>query len=94
MGELFSIHLAFSRDGPSKVYVQDRLREQASDVNALLEQEKGYIYVCGDAANMARDVNNVLTHITAQQRSIEPSRAEEIVKSLRASNRYQEDVWS
>jgi hypothetical protein len=79
---------AFSREGPNKVYVQHRLQEQAKEVNELLQQ-KAYFYVCGDAANMAREVNTVLVKIIAEQRGIPESKAEEIVKSMRSANQYQ-----
>lgn len=79
---------AFSREGPKKVYVQHRLRERAQEVNELLEK-KAYLYVCGDAANMAREVNTVLAQIIAEKRGIPETKAEEIVKNMRASNQYQ-----
>lgn len=79
---------AFSRDGPKKVYVQHLLKERAQEINDLLEK-KAYIYVCGDAANMAREVNTVLGQIIAQRRGIPESKAEEIVKNMRAANQYQ-----
>lgn len=93
LGDKFELVTAFSREGPKKVYVQHRLQERAKDVNELLEQ-KAYLYVCGDAANMAREVNSVLAQIIAEQRGIPEAKGEEIVKNMRASNQYQEDVWS
>jgi hypothetical protein len=38
---------------------------------------------------MAREVNNVLAQIIAEQRSIPESKAEEVVKSMRSANQYQ-----
>ena len=93
LGDKFELITAFSRAGPKKVYVQHRLRERAKEVNELLEQ-KAYFYVCGDAANMAREVNDVLAQIISEKRGVPKSKGEEIVKGLRASNLYQEDVWS
>lgn len=93
MGENFDLVTAFSRDGPNKVYVQHRLKERAEEINKLLEQ-KAYFYVCGDAANMAREVNDILGQIISEQRGVSKTKAEEIVKAMRASNQYQEDVWS
>lgn len=52
-------------------------------------QKKAYFYVCGDAANMAREVNAVLAQIIAEQRGISEAKAEEIVKNMRAANQYQ-----
>jgi NADPH-ferrihemoprotein reductase len=88
LGDAFSLITAFSREGPNKVYVQHRLQENAKEVNELLQQ-KAYFYVCGDAANMAREVNNVLVKIIAEQRGIPEPKAEEIVKSMRSANQYQ-----
>lgn len=88
MGDAFEMINAFSRDGPKKVYVQHLLKERAQEINDLLEK-KAYIYVCGDAANMAREVNTVLGQIIAQRRGIPESKAEEIVKNMRAANQYQ-----
>ncbi|KAI0387847.1 NADPH-cytochrome P450 reductase [Hypomontagnella monticulosa] len=93
LGDKFELITAFSREGPKKVYVQHRLKEMAKEVNELLEK-KAYLYVCGDAANMAREVNTVLAQIIAEQRGMSEAKAEEIVKNMRASNQYQEDVWS
>jgi len=88
LGDKFELITAFSRDGPTKVYVQHRLKEHAKEVNDLLQQ-KAYFYVCGDAANMAREVNTVLAQIIAEQRNIPESKGEEVVKSMRSANQYQ-----
>ncbi|KAI4183678.1 MAG: hypothetical protein L6R41_005262 [Letrouitia leprolyta] len=93
LGDSFELFTAFSRETSQKVYVQQRLAEQASLVNGLLQQ-KGNFYVCGDASNMAREVSAMLGQIVAEQRGLSPEKGEEIVKSMRSSNQYQEDVWS
>lgn len=90
---------AFSREHPvskkhPKVYVQHRLAENAKLVNRLLQEGKANFYVCGDAANMARDVNTRLVKIIAEERGLGEDKAEEIVKAMRSSGQYQEDVWS
>jgi len=63
-------------------------------VNELLEKEKANFYVCGDASNMAREVSIILGKIISGQRGLGPEKGEEIVKNMRSSNQYQEDVWS
>ncbi|KAJ5584852.1 uncharacterized protein N7459_004652 [Penicillium hispanicum] len=93
MGDSLKIITAFSREGSQKVYVQHRLKENAELVSELLKQKANF-YVCGDAANMAREVNLVLGHIIAQQRGMPPEKGEEMVKHMRSSGSYQEDVWS
>ncbi|KAJ2979654.1 hypothetical protein NQ176_g3118 [Zarea fungicola] len=67
--------------------------EQSTQVNELLKK-KALFYVCGDAARMAREVNATLAQIIADGRGITAAKAEEVVKSMRAANQYQEDVWS
>ncbi len=79
---------AFSRETNKKVYVQHRLKERAKEVNELLQQ-KAFFYVCGDAANMAREVNAVLAQIIAEGRGVSEQKGEEVVKHMRAANQYQ-----
>ena len=43
---------------------------------------------------MARQVNEVLGQIVAEQRGVDASKAESVVKGMRSSGVYQEDVWS
>jgi len=93
LGDKFELVTAFSRQTKKKVYVQHRLEEYGKEVNELLSQ-KGFFYVCGDAANMAREVNAVLAKIIATERGVTEAKGEDIVKSMRSSNQYQEDVWS
>ena len=93
MNGQFEMITAFSREGPEKVYVQHKMREHAKEINELLQQ-KAYFYVCGDAANMAREVSDVLGQIISEQRNVPKQKGEEVVKGMRAANQYQEDVWS
>ncbi|PTB70772.1 NADPH cytochrome P450 oxidoreductase [Trichoderma citrinoviride] len=93
LGDKFELVTAFSRETSQKVYVQHRLKERSAEIGELLAQ-KAFFYVCGDAANMAREVNTVLTQIIAESRGVSEAKAEEIVKNMRAANQYQEDVWS
>jgi NADPH-ferrihemoprotein reductase len=73
LGDSFQIITAFSRETADKVYVQQRLREHSQMVNDLLKQ-KANLYVCGDAANMAREVNVVLAKIIAGERKYQTRR--------------------
>ncbi|KAF7176241.1 hypothetical protein CNMCM7691_001957 [Aspergillus felis] len=93
LGDKLKIITAFSRETAKKVYVQHRLQEHADLVSDLLKQ-KAIFYVCGDAANMAREVNLVLGQIIAKSRGLPAEKGEEMVKHMRSSGSYQEDVWS
>jgi sulfite reductase (NADPH) flavoprotein alpha-component len=91
-GLLSRMDVAFSRDLAGKVYVQQRMREQARDLYAWL-QEGAHIYVCGDAANMAPDVHEALIEIVGQEGAISREAAEEQVRTLQRDQRYQRDVY-
>ncbi|CAI5759352.1 unnamed protein product [Candida verbasci] len=93
LGENFEIHCAFSRQDPNKkTYVQHKLLEQSKKINDLLLQG-AIIYVCGDASQMARDVQQSFAKIISQERDIPLEKARELTRSLKVQNRYQEDVW-
>jgi sulfite reductase (NADPH) flavoprotein alpha-component len=91
-GLLTRMDVAFSRDQAQKVYVQDRLKEQASDVFAWLERG-AHLYICGDANRMAKDVHQTLNEIIQEHGKLTAEQAEDYLKSLRSSKRYQKDVY-
>ncbi|KAL2855266.1 hypothetical protein BJX68DRAFT_253836 [Aspergillus pseudodeflectus] len=88
LGPLFTMHTSFSRQGTEKVYVQDKLAQHAPTVRSVLVENGGYFYICGDA-RMARQVQAILCRILDE--GAEPG--EKIVQKLKATVRYQEDVW-
>ncbi len=91
-GTLNRMDVAFSRDRADKIYVQHRMKEQARDVFAWLE-EGAHVYVCGDAAHLAPDVHQALIDIVASEARTGREAAEDYVRSLQADHRYQRDVY-
>ncbi|MDT8399287.1 MAG: assimilatory sulfite reductase (NADPH) flavoprotein subunit [Pseudomonadales bacterium] len=91
-GLLTRLDVAFSRDQAEKIYVQDRLREQARELYAWL-QEGAQIYVCGDAQHMAPDVHAALTDIIADQGGLAPEAATAYLNQLQKDQRYHRDVY-
>lgn len=91
-GLLTRMDVAFSRDQAEKIYVQDRLKEQASEVFAWLERG-AHLYICGDANRMAKDVHQTLNEIIQEHGKLTAEQAEDYLKSLRSHKRYQKDVY-
>jgi sulfite reductase (NADPH) flavoprotein alpha-component len=91
-GVVSKLDLAFSRDQAEKVYVQDRLRENAQQVWEWLQQG-AYVYVCGDATRMAKDVHQALIDIAASEGGLNDEQAEQFINDLRKQKRYQRDVY-
>jgi len=91
-GLLTKIDLAFSRDQAEKIYVQDRLKENASEIFAWL-QRGAHVYVCGDMSRMAKDVEAALIEIIANEGQLSEDQASAYLKDLRNAKRYQKDVY-
>ena len=84
--------LAWSREGEKKVYVQDKIREEADEFWRWLEQG-AHIYVCGDASRMAKDVEKAILEVIAKQGGKDEDDAIEYLNELREADRYQRDVY-
>ena len=91
-GALTRLDVAFSRDQPEKVYVQDRMIQQAKELYQWLE-EGAHFYVCGDANRMAHDVHEALISVVENQAGISREAAEVYVEDLKKTKRYQRDVY-
>ena len=91
-GLLNKIDLAFSRDQEQKIYVQDRIREQGEELYAWLEKG-AHFYICGDANRMAKDVHQALIDVIKTHGGKDDEQAEQYLKDLRNSHRYQKDVY-
>ncbi len=91
-GTLARLDTAFSRDQPKKIYVQDRMREHATDLWRWL-QDGAHFYVCGDALRMARDVDAALREIAVRQGGLSESQSRDWIVALARQGRYQRDVY-
>lgn len=91
-GLLTRLDLAFSRDQPQRIYVQHRMREAGKQLYSWLEAG-AYFYVCGDAARMAKGVDEALHEIVADHGGRSSDAAEDYVNDLKLSKRYLRDVY-
>jgi sulfite reductase (NADPH) flavoprotein alpha-component len=81
-GMIERLDLVWSRAAPERVYVQDRLRENASVLRAWVDTGAA-IYVCGSLAGMAPGVEAVLVEVLGT----------DTVEQLRTEGRYRRDVY-
>ncbi|MET3131687.1 sulfite reductase (NADPH) flavoprotein alpha-component [Oxalobacteraceae bacterium GrIS 1.11] len=81
-GILPRVDLAFSRDQPERLYVQDRLLGNADEIGLWVEQGAA-IYVCGSLNGMAAGVDAALQQILGRP----------ALDALGAAGRYRRDVY-
>lgn len=93
-GVLTALNVAFSRDQSEKVYVQHVLKKNKEVVWRLVHTDNAHIYICGDARNMARDVQNAFYEIAEELGGMSRTQAVDYIKKLMTKGRYSQDVWS
>lgn len=91
-GLLTRFDTAFSRDQAEKIYVQTRILEHANEFYAWLE-EGGYIYICGDASRMAKDVDAAIHKAVEVAGGKTEAEAKAYVEALKKAKRYLRDVY-
>lgn len=97
LGDKFKMETAISRekfkpDG-SKMYVQDYIWEKRAELASEILDKKATIYICGDAAGMAHDVEKTLLKIIAEAKG-SPEAAQKEVKLMKERSKWLLDVWS
>jgi sulfite reductase (NADPH) flavoprotein alpha-component len=91
-GLLTRFDTAFSRDQEEKVYVQNKMHDNATELFRWLENG-AYFYVCGDATRMAKDVDRALCDIVAAQGNMAADKATDYINNLKREKRYLRDVY-
>ncbi|KAG7445777.1 cytochrome P450 oxidoreductase [Guyanagaster necrorhizus] len=95
----FTLHCSFSRekyrpDG-SKIYVQDLIWEDRQNIADSIINGKGYVYICGEAKNMSKAVEEVLAKILGEAKGgLAEVEGTAEVKMLKERSRLLLDVWS
>ena len=94
-GTLSALRLAFSRDDPSKkkVYVQDRLKEDAPSLHKLMAAEGAHVYICG-GTSMGREVVALLTQMYVDHGGKTAAEADAAVKQMTRQGRLVQELWS
>jgi sulfite reductase (NADPH) flavoprotein alpha-component len=91
-GLLTRLDLAFSRDQRDRVYVHHRMIEHGAELWRWI-RDGAYFYVCGDAGQMAKDVDAALMQIFAVHGKLDEGGAVALKEQLIADKRYMRDVY-
>lgn len=93
---LLYYYVAFSRDQPAKVYVQDKLWENRKLIWELLSQCDAHIIVSGSSSQMPKDVRQMLIQILQDQGGEElksKQKAELVLDRFEAIKKLQFECW-
>jgi len=91
-GTLTRLDTAFSRDQAKKIYVQDRMRENAAELWRWF-QDGAHFFVCGDATRMARDVDATLRQVAMTEGGLSEHDAKQWIVGLARQGRYKRDIY-
>ncbi|XP_037829005.1 methionine synthase reductase isoform X2 [Kryptolebias marmoratus] len=103
-GALTHLRVCFSRDdrkdeeavssAAQPRYVQHNLLLHSQQVIDILFRQNGSVYICGDAKNMAKDVNETLVEIIKSELHVDQLDAMKKLAQLREEKRYLQDIWA
>lgn len=91
-GVLTQLHTAFSRDQSQKIYVQDRMLENAQQICNWIENG-AVIYLCGQKNPMALDVEQTLIEILKRHICKDTEQAQEYLDQMILNGQFKKDVY-
>ncbi|KAJ7276267.1 hypothetical protein B0H12DRAFT_1227435 [Mycena haematopus] len=84
--------LAFSRDGPKKVYIQHKMLEDSEALARMLHDDEGVFYLCGPTWPVP-DVYEALVGALVKYKGHTAEAAGEYLESLKEEERYVLEVY-
>jgi sulfite reductase (NADPH) flavoprotein alpha-component len=86
------LSLAFSRDQQEKIYVQHQILKQKKELVQWIDNG-AYLYVCGDAKRMAKDIDAALERILIEEKNLSADQAKTFIEKMFKEKRYRKDVY-
>jgi len=93
-GDQIKLTTAFSRVGAEKVYVQHRMKQEAKELLHWLLEDDAVLFLCGDGANMAKDVRKMLEEILEEEGGKGKGNGKALVDEWVKQGKYLQDIWS
>ena len=84
--------LAFSRDGPRKVYIQHKMLEDSQALAEMLHDDRGVFYLCGPTWPVP-DVYEALVGALVKYKGQDQEKAGAFLESLKEEERYVLEVY-
>lgn len=91
-GTITKAGLAFSRDGPRKVYIQHKMLEDAETLADMLKNQHGVFYLCGPTWPVP-DVYEALVGALVKNQGHTRESADEFLEQLKEEERYVLEVY-
>ena len=91
-GTITHAGLAFSRDGPKKVYIQHKMLEDGQALARMLLRQKGVFYLCGPTWPVP-DVHEALVGALGEFEGLEEEHAANFLEELKEEERYVLEVY-
>ena len=93
-GAITALRTAFSREaGQPKVYVQQRLQEDAAELYTLMAEQRAHVYICGGTA-MGREVQKLLTDLHVSKGGKTEAEAAREMQRMAQAGRLVTELWS
>lgn len=84
--------LAFSRDGPKKVYIQHKMLDDVEALGQMLHADKGVFYLCGPTWPVP-DVYEMLVKALEKKCGMDAKEADSFLEGLKEEERYVLEVY-
>ena len=91
-GLITILGLAFSRDQPEKIYIQDKIKDNSEIIYDYLINEGGYFYLCGPTWPVT-DVKAALIYSFTKYGNITEIAANKILEKMKDHERYVLEVY-
>lgn len=91
-GVLNKVTLAFSKDQPEQIFVQDKMKMHSKEIYDWIKSG-AYIYVCGEKAPMSIEVENEFLSIFQQYGKFSLEEAKNYFNQLKEEGRYAKEVY-
>jgi len=94
-GILSNIFNSFSRDFELQLpkYVQNAIESRKEDFIEELIDDSSHMFICGDALNMVKDVENTVIMLISEVKGVSKEEASSLFKELEHKGFIYKDIW-